>query len=321
MTKVRHFLDLNDIPPETLKGILAHAHELKKQKFNPPQIFHGLSLAMVFDKRSTRTRMSFEVAMKQLGGHTVVMNMQEMQIGGTESIEDTANVVSRFVDGVMVRMSDHDTLCEFANHTSIPVINGLTDHSHPCQIMADLMTIEEKLGGLEGKKIAWFGDSNNVAYTFAQAAPIWGFEFHIACPEDLKLEDKKDNKGNPIPLNLDYIKWHESAEEAASGADVIVTDTWVSMGQEKEKQGKDIDKFMLYQVNSDLMAKAKDNAIFMHCMPIHQNEEVTKDVLDSPACVIYDEAENRLHAQKAILAWCLEEAGVSVQTSFNFEET
>ncbi len=313
---VRHFLDLNDIPAETLKAILAHAHELKKQKFNPPQIFHGLSLAMVFDKRSTRTRMSFEVAMKQLGGHTVVMNMEEMQIGGAESIEDTANVVSRFVDGVMVRMSNHDTLCEFASHTSIPVINGLTDHSHPCQIMADLMTIEEKLGSVEGKKIAWFGDSNNVAYTFAQAAPIWGFEFHIACPEDLKPEKKTHPS-----LDLNHVKWKGAAEEAADGAHVIVTDTWVSMGQEKEKKGKNIDKFMPYQVNSDLMAKAKDGAIFMHCMPVHQNEEVTPEVLDSPACVIYDEAENRLHAQKAILAWCLEEAGVSVQDSFDFGGT
>lgn len=296
MTKkdVRHFLDMSQIPAETLKGILANAHALKKQKFNPPQIFKGLSLAMVFDKRSTRTRMSFELAMKQLGGHTIVMSMGEMQITGSESVEDTANVLSRFVDGVMVRMSDHEKLCELAKYSSIPVINGLTDHGHPCQIMADLLTIEEKLGGMKGKKIAWFGDYNNVAKTFAQAAPIWDFELVVSSPEDLKP-----------PSNIAY---EPDAMKAAKGADVIVTDTWVSMGQE----GKAIDKFMPFQVNPKLMAAAKDGAIFMHCMPVHRGEEVTDDVLASKASVIYDEAENRLHAQKAILAWCFENAGVRV---------
>jgi ornithine carbamoyltransferase len=181
----RHFLNLPDIAPETLKRILQNAHDLKKQKFNPPQIFEGLSLAMVFDKRSTRTRMSFEVAMKQLGGHTIVMNMEELQITGAESIQDTANVVSRFVDGVMIRMSDHNRLEEFASHAKIPVINGMTNESHPCQIMADLMTAEEKLGDIKDKKIAWFGDYNNVTKTFIQAAPIFGFELVVSCPEDL----------------------------------------------------------------------------------------------------------------------------------------
>lgn len=289
----RHFLDLNDIDPATLKAILKRAHELKAKKFNPPQIFAGLSLAMVFDKRSTRTRMSFEAAMKQLGGHTIVMNTQEMQITGSESVEDTANVVSRFVDGVMIRMGDHDALLEFARHSKIPVINGLTDHSHPCQIMADLMTIEEKLGDLKGRKIVWYGDFNNVAYTFAQASSIWGFELLVSCPPDLKPKD--------VPYEQDALK-------AAANADVIVTDTWVSMGQE----GKDIEKFWPYQVNAKLMAAAKPHAIFMHCMPVHRNEEVTDEVLASPASVIYDEAENRLHAQKSILSWCLEHAGVKL---------
>jgi ornithine carbamoyltransferase len=292
-TPPRHFLDLSEIPAETLKHILKHAHQLKRLKFSPPQIFEGLSLAMVFDKRSTRTRMSFEAAMKQLGGHTIVMNTQEMQITGSESVEDTANVVSRFVDGVMIRMGDHEALCEFARHSKIPVINGLTDHSHPCQIMADLMTIEEKRGALEGKKIVWYGDFNNVAYTFAQAAPIWSFELVVSAPKDLK------------PTSVAY---EEDALKAAENADVIVTDTWVSMGQE----GKDIEKFWPYQVNDALMARAKPNAIFMHCMPVHRGEEVTNEVLASPASVIYDEAENRLHAQKAILAWCLEHAGVKL---------
>ena len=294
---VRHFIDLSEIPGDTLKSILANAHALKKQKFNPPQIFAGLSLAMVFDKRSTRTRMSFEVAMKQLGGHTLVMNAEEMQITGAETVEDTAKVLSRFVDGAMFRISSHEKLLQLAKYATEPIINGLTDHSHPCQIMADLMTIEEKLGSVTGKKIAWFGDYNNVAKTFAQAAPIWDFQLVVSCPADLKPKS--------LPKNVTYV---EDAKTAARDADVIVTDTWVSMGQE----GKAIDKFMPFQVNKALMALAKPNAIFMHCMPIHRNEEVTDEVLATPASVIYDEAENRLHAQKAILAWCLENAGVTV---------
>ncbi len=291
----RHFINLPDIGGDTLKGIIKHAHALKAEKFNPPQIFEGLSLAMVFDKRSTRTRMSFEVAMKQLGGHTLVMNMEEMQITGAESLEDTGAVLSRYVDAVMIRMSDHARLEELAENTTIPVISGMTDKSHPCQIMADILTIEEKLGDIEGKKIAWFGDYNNVSKTFEQAAPIFGFDLVLSCPEDLYAQSV-----NP--------------QDAAKGADVIVTDTWVSMGQE----GKTIEKFMPYQVNKELMALAKDSAIFMHCMPVHQNEEVTPDVLKSDACVIYDEAENRLHAQKAILAWCLENTGVRLAKPIGF---
>lgn len=291
---VRHFLDLVDIPPDTLRAILANAHRMKKEKFQPPQIFSGLSLAMVFDKRSTRTRMSFEVAMKQLGGHTIVMTADDMHLTGAESIEDTSKVLSRYVDGAMFRISSHEKLLEIAKHATIPVINGLTDHSHPCQIMADLMTIEEKLGTVKGKKIAWFGDYNNVARTIAQASKIWGFELIAAVPEDL------------APKSSGGITITQDPVAAAKGADVIVTDTWVSMGQE----GKNIDKFLPFQVNAALMAKAKDGAIFMHCMPIHRGEEVTNDVLATSASVIYDEAENRLHAQKAVLAWCLEGAGV-----------
>ncbi len=293
----RHFLDLADIPANTLRDILDNAHVLKKEKFSPRQILEGLSLAMMFDKKSTRTRISFELAMKQLGGHTIVMDMGGMQISGAESIEDTANVLSRFVDAIMIRMSDHDTLVELAKYSSIPVINGLTDYSHPCQIMADLMTIEEKLGNVKGKKIAWFGDYNNVTRSFVQASDKFGFEFVAAVPP--ALHAKADT----------YANITDNAKQAASGADILVTDTWVSMGQE----GKDIEKFWPYQVNKDLMALAKPHALFMHCMPIHQGEEVTEEVLRSPACIIYDEAENRLHAQKAILAWCFEEAGVRIK--------
>ncbi len=296
MSHTRHFIDLPSVPADTLKAIMQDAHGMKAIKFSPPQIFAGLSLAMVFDKRSTRTRMSFEVAMKQLGGHTIVMNMEEMQLTGAESLEDTGQVLSRLVDGIMIRMSDHDTLLALSKHTDIPVINGLTDHSHPCQIMADLMTIEEKRGAVAGQKIAWFGDWNNVARTFAQAAPIFGFELVLAVPEALHETVEMD-----VTVTAD-------AQAAAKDADVIVTDTWVSMGQE----GKTLEMFAPYQVNAALMAQARDDALFMHCMPIHRGEEVTEDILNSPHSVIYDEAENRLHAQKAILAWCMKDAGVSV---------
>ncbi len=292
-----HFLDLADIPAQTLREILDNAHALKKQKFTPPQILEGLSLAMVFDKKSTRTRISFEVAMKQLGGHTIVMGMNEMQISGSESVEDTANVLSRFVDAVMIRMGDHAALTELAKYATIPVINGLTDYSHPCQIMADMMTIEEKLGDIKGKKVAWFGDYNNVTRSFVQASEKFGFDLIVAIPEELR--GKADDNANIT----------HDANLAATGADVIVTDTWVSMGQE----GKVIDYFWPYQVNAALMARTKPGAVFMHCMPVHRGEEATEDVLRSPACIIYDEAENRLHAQKAILAWCLKDSGVHVK--------
>ena len=294
----RHFLDLSSVPVQALKYILAKGHEFKEMKFNPPQLFYGLSLAMVFDKRSTRTRMSFEVAMKQLGGHTIVMNAEDMQLTGAESIEDTAKVLSRYVDAAMFRISSHETLTELARNAVIPVVNGLTNWSHPCQIMADLMTVGEKKRRLDGLKVGWFGDFNNVARSWAQAAGIWDFELTCAVPQSLM----KDETHRNVTMTAD-------AKAAAKGADVIVTDTWVSMGQE----GKAIDIFLPYQVNPALMALAKKDAIFMHCMPIHRGEEVTDEVLASPASVIYDEAENRLHAQKSILAWCLAEAGVSIR--------
>ncbi len=294
---IRHFINLPDIGPDTLKGILEHAHALKRDKYNPPQILEGLSLAMIFDKRSSRTRMSFEVAMKQLGGHTVVMAGESMN-SKSERPRDTAKVLSRYVDAVMIRMSDHAKFVELASHASIPFINGMTDESHPCQIIADIMTIEEKLGNIEGKTIAWFGDYNNVCKTFAQAAPIFGFDLVISTPPDLK----------PAKTSAD-VTYQEDAKKAAKGADVLVTDTWVSLGEE----GKSFEKFKPYQVNAELMAQAKKSAVFMHCLPAYLGYEVTAEVADSPASVIYDEAENRLHAQKAILAWCLEEAGVRVR--------
>ncbi len=294
--QVRHFINLKDFEAETLQNIIKNAHDLKAHKYNPPQLFDGLSLAMMFDKLSTRTRISFDVAMKQLGGHTIVMSKGDMQLGGAESIESTAKVMSRFVDALMVRMSDHEAMEELAKHSDIPVINGMTDISHPCQIMADIMTIEEKLGSIKGKKVAWFGDYNNVTQSFVDAAEKFDFDFIAALPEDIceKADKHATTTSNP--------------KEAAHNADVLVTDTWVSLGQD----GKIIEKFKPYQITADLMSLAKESAIFMHCLPIHEWEEVTEEVAKSPASVIYDEAENRLHAQKAILAWCLEDAGVRI---------
>lgn len=294
--KVRHFINLKDFDADTLKSILKKALELKSEKYNHTQIFSGQSLAMMFDKLSTRTRMSFDVAFKQLGGHTIVMSKGDMQLDGAESIESTAKVMSRFVDAIMIRMSDHAKMEELAQYSDIPVINGMTDISHPCQIMADIMTIEEKLGYIKGKKVAWFGDYNNVTQSFVDASEKFDFEFIAALPENVCVKADK------------RCQTTTNADQAAENADVLVTDTWVSIGQDD----KEIEKFWPYQVNSDLMAKAKKSAIFMHCLPIHEWEEVTEEVAKSPASVIYDEAENRLHAQKAILAWCLEEAGVQV---------
>ncbi len=294
-----HFLDLADIPATALRAILDDAHRQKKEKRSPRQVLEGLSLAMMFDKRSTRTRISFEVAMKQLGGHTIVMDMQNMQITGAESPEDTAKVLSRFVDAIMIRCSDQEILHELAKFASIPIINGMTDKSHPCQIMADLMTIEEKIGDVKGKKVAWFGDYNNVSRTFVQASKKFGFDFFVALPSQLHL---KADMGAIVT---------DDPKLAAKDADVLVTDTWVSMGQE----GKSVDMFRPYQVTKELMSLAKPHAVFMHCMPVHKDEEVAEDVLRSPANVMYDEAENRLHIQKAILAWCLSDAGVKVSRS------
>lgn len=303
MSELRHFINLPDIDPDVIKAIVKSAHALKAQKYNPPQIFAGLTLAMMFDKKSTRTRMSFEVAMKQLGGHTLVMTGENMNSSAERPI-DTANVISRYVDAVMVRMSDHERLEEYASHASVPFINAMTDDSHPCQIMADMMTIEEKLGGIEGRKIAWFGDINNVSHTFVQAAPIFGYELVLSTPPELKPDTLGEN-----------VTYEEDAQAAAKDADVLVTDTWVSLGEEN----KSVEHFKPYQVNAELMAKAKDTALFMHCLPAYVGNEVTEEVMDSKASVIYDEAENRLHAQKAVLAWCLEDAGVSIsQKSFNF---
>lgn len=298
--KPKHFIDLSQIEITDLKAILTNAQKMKRSKYAPAQIFKGLSLAMIFEKRSTRTRMSFEIAMKQLGGHTVVMALDEMQMSDDSSIMDTANILSRYVDGVMMQINDDKTLRLLAKHSKIPVINGLTDYSHPCQIMAALLTIQEKIGAVKGKTIVWFGDYDNVTRTFAQASDMFDFTFVCCVPKELRVDGAKFS-------NLVY---ENDPAAAVAAADVVVTDNWISKRQ-KEDSAK-IDLLKPYQINASLLKQSKKEPLIMHCMPIHRGYEITDEVLGYPNCVIYDEAENRLHVQKAILAWSLENAGVTI---------
>ena len=297
----RHFLDLIDIAPGDLRAIIEDARAMKKrEQRGADHPFAGKVLAMIFDKPSTRTRVSFEVAMRQLGGETTVLTGQEMQLGRGETIGDTARVLSRYVDAIMIRTLDHGMLVELAHHATVPVINGLTRRSHPCQVMADVMTFEEHRGAIRGRKVAWTGDANNVMASWMHAARQFEFELAVATPDE--LAPKK-------PL-LDWVKasgadirFGHDAECAVEDADCVVTDTWVSMGDRDGERRHNLLK--PYQVNARLMAKAKPGAIFMHCLPAHRGDEVTDDVIDGPQSVVFDEAENRLHAQKGILVWCL----------------
>jgi ornithine carbamoyltransferase len=255
---------------------------------------------MIFEKPSTRTRISFDVAMRQLGGQTLSLNHTDLQLGRGESIADTARVLSRYVDAIMIRAREHASLIELARHATIPVINGLTDKSHPCQVMADIMTFEERKGPIKGRAVAWVGDCNNVAVSWMHAAVRFGFELKVACPDELY----------PEPSVIDWVKREKGAvsfcsdaRKAVHGADCVVTDTWVSMGQTDGSRRKEM--LEPFGVDSRLMAKAARGAIFMHCLPAYRGREVTPDVIDGPQSVVFDEAENRLHVQKAILAWCL----------------
>ncbi|HCR85298.1 MAG TPA: ornithine carbamoyltransferase [Alphaproteobacteria bacterium] len=291
----RHFLDVKDLDANEIGWILRTAKDIKSLQDlgGHRKYLAGKQLAMIFEKSSTRTRISFEVAMNHLGGNALYLSGKDSQIGRGEPIMDTAKVLSRYVDMIMIRTFEHTKLEELANHASVPVINGLTDASHPCQIIADILTVEESLGSIKGKKIAWFGDVNNVLNSWIEAADILGFELRIAAPKELTKKIKFKNN----------IKYFEKAEDAAKGADVITTDTWISMGEDEENKAKK-NKLKPYQVNKKLMALAAKNAIFLHCLPAHRGEEVTADIIDGKQSKIYDEAENRLHAQKAIILWC-----------------
>jgi ornithine carbamoyltransferase len=260
----------------------------------------GKTLAMIFERPSTRTRVSFDVAMRQLGGESITLTGQEMQLGRGETIADTARVLSRYVDGIMIRTLEHETLLELAQHATVPVINGLTHRSHPCQVLADVMTFEEHRGSIRGKTVAWSGDANNVLASWVHAAGRFEFRLRVASPPELKPKKWLMDwiKASPADIRIG-----SDPEEAVKGADCVVTDTWVSMGDRDGARRHNLLK--RYQVNARLLARAKPDAIFLHCLPAHRGEEVTADVIDGPQSVVFDEAENRLHAQKGILAWCL----------------
>jgi ornithine carbamoyltransferase len=307
MGKPRHFLDIGDFDRTTLHAIICASRTMKDARkgrprgaVEPDAPLAGHMLGLIFEKPSTRTRVSFDVAMHQLGGTAIALSAAEMQLGRGETIADTARVLSRYLDGIMIRTFGHDKLLELARHASVPVVNGLTDVSHPCQVMADVMTLEEHRGDLSRQVVAWSGDSCNVTTSWVEAAARFGFEFRIASPKALQP-------------SAEVVAWarREAARvivtedplEAVQGADCVVTDTWMSMNT--EDAGNRHNLLRPYQVNAKLMAQAKADALFMHCLPAHRGEEVTDEVIDGPNSVVFDEAENRLHIQKGILGWCL----------------
>jgi ornithine carbamoyltransferase len=293
----RHFLDIDKHATAELRHMLDLGFAYKNGRRDRP--LAGRTLAMIFEKPSTRTRVSFEVAMRQLGGDVIVLDTASSQLGRGESIADTARVLSRYVDVIMIRTNDPAKLDEMARHASVPVINGLTDASHPCQIMADVMTLQEKKGPVADTVVAWSGDGNNVAVSWLHAAARFGFELRLACPDGLRppqpVIDWANAEGGRVLM-------FREPGEAVRGADCVVTDTWVSMGADAANRHN---LLAPYRVDESLMAKAKPDAIFMHCLPAKRGEEVTAGVIDGPHSVVWDEAENRLHVQKGILAWCL----------------
>ncbi|MCI5991749.1 MAG: ornithine carbamoyltransferase [Sutterella sp.] len=299
MALLRHFLKLADFSAEELEHMLERALWIKaRQKAgNPYEPFHGKVLAMIFEKASTRTRVSFETGFYQMGGNVVNLTSQGSQLGRSESIEDTARVISRMVDLVMIRTFGQDRLVAFAQNSQVPVINGLTNEYHPVQIMTDILTFMEHKGSIRGKRVAWIGDANNMSYSWLEAAKILGFEMTLAIPEGYPIDTSLIPAGNYYTVTRDPI-------EAAKGADLVTTDVWTSMGFEKENEKRRHD-FASFQVNDAVMAAADPQALFMHCLPAHRGEEVAASVIDGPQSVVWDEAENRLHAQKGIMEYCL----------------
>jgi ornithine carbamoyltransferase len=302
----RHFLDLDSIDAATLRRIVDMGHAMKRAGKRVPDELKPSGIAdavlmLIFEKPSTRTRVSFDVAMRQLGGQTLALNHTDMQVGRGEPVSDTAKVLSRYVDAIMIRANKHETLGELAAHATVPVINGLTDRTHPCQIVADIMTVEERLGSIAGRRIAWSGDGNNVAASWIQAAARLNFKLKLACPPQLNPERAILDWARAVGADIELT---DDAADAVAGADCVVTDTWVSMGQQDDERRR---KQLLapYAVDADLMRKALPGAIFLHCLPAYRGSEVAAEVIDGPQSAVWDEAENRLHAQKAILAWCL----------------
>ena len=297
--KPRHFLELAELDVATLRGILELASHFKRGA-KPPAVLAGRTLAMLFEHPSTRTRVSFEVAMRQLGGHVTILAGQDLQLGRGESIADTARVLSRYVDAIMLRTDRVAKLEELASHATVPVVNGLTAASHPCQLMADILTFEEHCGPIEGQVVAWCGDGNNMARTWVQAAVRFGFSLRLACPASCEvpgyLLDWAKREGGDVSVTRD-------PAEAVQGARAVVTDCWLSMADDPARKNQK--SLAPYAVTGALMEEAAPNAIFMHCLPAHRGEEVEAAVIDGPQSVVFDEAENRLHAQKGILAWAL----------------
>lgn len=296
----RHFLDLHDFDSATLRQMLDAASGFKLAHGVSSRPLAGKTLALIFEKPSTRTRVSFEVAMRQLGGDVVVLSAKDMQLGRGESVADTARVLSRYVDAIVLRTDTHDKLMDLAEHATVPVINGLTAASHPCQLMADVMTFEEHLGPIEGQVIAWCGDGNNVARSWIEASARFGFTLRLATPPELAPPEELLAWAR---ANGARVEWTPDPEEAVAGARCVVADTWVSMSDDPAESRHNL--LAPYRVTSALMAKAARDAIFMHCLPAHRGEEVTAEVIDGPQSVVFDEAENRLHAQKGVLAWAL----------------
>lgn len=304
----KHFADLGEIESSELRSILEDAKQRKAARAGRGQAelddgapLAGKLLAMIFIQPSTRTRVSFDVGMRQLGGETLVLNVDDLQLDRGETMADTARVMSRYVDAIMIRTKSQEMLDELLQYASVPVINGLTDETHPCQLMADVMTFEEHRGSIEGRVVAWSGDGNNVANSWIEGAAHFGYEMRLACPEPLRpaqrVVDLARERGARVSVTVD-------PAEAVSGADCVVSDAWVSMHDAAEAGGRH-NLLVPYQVNGALMRKAKQDALFMHCLPAHRGEEVTDEVIDGPQSVVWDEAENRLHAQKSILTWCL----------------
>jgi ornithine carbamoyltransferase len=294
----RHFLDLDQVETRDLRAILDRAAAFKGG--DPAKPMAHRTLAMIFEKPSTRTRVSFEVAANQLGGRALVLSSRDMQIGRGETVADTARVLSRYVDAIMIRTDRHEKLTELAEHATVPVVNGLTDQSHPCQIVADVMTVEERLGPVRGRTLAWVGDGNNVLTSLVHAAARLDFALNIASPPEL----------SPPPALLEWarerqaqVRLTEDPREAVRGADAVFADTWASMGQQDVERRRRL--LEPYRVDAPLFDLAAPHAIFLHCLPAHRGEEVTDEVIDGPRSAVFDEAENRLHAQKAILEWCL----------------
>ena len=304
-----HFLDIHKTDAADLRAILDQAHAMKSARAGRPrgtpdddQPLAGRMVALIFEKPSTRTRVSFDMGVRQMGGQTMVLSGSDMQLGHGETIADTARVMSRYVDLIMIRTFDESVLLEMADYADVPVINGLTDRTHPCQIMADMMTWEEHRGPVAGKKVTWCGDGNNVCASFLHAAGQFGFDFTFAGPQTLDPEDGfvgyARDKGSRVTVERD-------PAAAVAGADLVVTDTWVSMHDSQSTKERRHNQLRPYQVNAALMAHANPDALFMHCLPAHRGEEVTSEVMDGPQSVVFDEAENRLHAQKAIMRYCL----------------